>query len=108
VAEKSGVGQPGVALAALVATGDGVIRRFHRRRWRRPGYRLVHVQPDGARQVVGAPIGAWPDALARAERLALTLRMEVERGNLDAGGAVWVIDTENGTIVQSLPVSAGP
>ena len=80
-------------------------RRGHRRR-RRAGYQLVHVTPDGVRHPTGAVVGAWPEALARAERVVAALRTEVGHGNTEAGGLVWVIDTANGTIVQTFPVSA--
>lgn len=41
----------------------------------------------------------------RAELLVGRLRAEVARGKADAGGVIWVIDTANGTIVQTWPVA---
>jgi hypothetical protein len=76
-----------------------------RRRRQRAGYRLVHVLPNGSRRVVAELIGAWPEARARAERLVGALQAEVARGNTDAGGVVWVMDTANGTIVQTWTVA---
>ena len=34
------------------------------------------------------------------------LRAEVVRGNADAAGEVWVVDTRHGTIVQRRPITA--
>jgi hypothetical protein len=62
------------------------------------------VTPDGTRRAAGTLRGVWPTALARGERLVVALRAEIVRGNLDAAGEVWIVDTRTGLIVRTLPV----
>lgn len=78
--------------------------REGRRRRRHPGYRFVHVRPDGSQQPVGEMLGSWPSALSRVERLVAILQAELMRGNPDAGGEVWVISTAHGVMIQKLPI----
>jgi hypothetical protein len=81
------------------------VARSGRRRWRHPGYRFVHVLPDGSQYPAGEVIGSWPAALRQLERLAAILQAELIRGNSDAGGEVWAINIVNGAIVRKEPIT---
>jgi hypothetical protein len=73
---------------------------------RRTRYQLVHVLPDGSRTRVGPLITAWLAAVARAEELVAALQAELARGNLDAGGVIWIIDLTTSAIAQQLVIGS--
>jgi hypothetical protein len=75
------------------------------RRRRHPGYRFVHVRPDGSQHPAGETIGSWPAALSRVERMVAILQAELIRGNPDAGGEVWVINIANGVMIRKLLIT---
>jgi hypothetical protein len=82
------------------------MKRRSRRARHHVRYQLVLVTPSGRHRPLGAPVGTWAEAVTRCALLGETLRAEQEHGGARAGGAVWVIDAHNGTIVQTVPISA--
>jgi excisionase family DNA binding protein len=74
---------------------------------RRGRYRFVHVRADGSRQPAGELHGAWREVLARSQQMVDVLRDELARGVAGAGGEVWIVDSQNDTLLQTLRITGG-
>ncbi len=74
---------------------------------RRGRYRCVHVRADGSQQPAGELHGAWREVLARSQQMVDVLRDELARGVAEAGGEVWIVDSQDDTLLQTLRITGG-